>query len=142
MAENRKFFAEKKREAAKKIETEVSLKWMDHFEKMHQQRMEVVEANTHLRASIVVKDREIDCLKNAVKESKKSNRDAHRLLRRQMIVMQNQQQMINRYSAINRRLRILNNNKKKLIKGLAMSFEMDRAQGKQKMEKSDEYVMK
>lgn len=135
-AANRKKVAEKKQEAVKQKEDELALKWMIQFESMHQERKTLTESNALIRIDVAAKAKEITCLRDELKNSQKQTDNALRLLRQQQNITRKQQDLIDHYSKVNRRLRILNNHKKKVIRGLVMTF--DKTSDKQATEKLDE----
>lgn len=88
---------------------------MQQFEIMHQNRMDLIESNKSLQVIVAVKQMEIDFLRNALVNSSNNTNNVMCLFKNQQITILKQQKMIQQLSTVIRRLRILNNRKKKIL---------------------------
>lgn len=112
---------EEERVQAERREAEIAFRWMEQFEQMYQERKLLVDSNTKLQANVAAKQSELDCLKIELNKERNVAKDNLRLLQMQMKNNRNQQKLLERFSKVNRRLRILNHRKKQTIHELKLS---------------------
>lgn len=131
VAENLEQIAGNYRQIFNQKEAEISLNWMQQFEIMHQNRMDLLDSNKSLAVDVAVKQHEIDCLKNGLANSVKNMDKVMRVLNMQQYTILKLQKMMEVKSKLIRRLRLLNYRKKKIIS------DQKKAVGERRHERND-----